>query len=177
MCNFITGVLEAAADTPRFRALVEESRLRFSPLVNPAITPQLRSSERYFHVTRTWCDCNTNLARPPKARPASERVRKLRDRGWSQAKIDAWVASKDPRRDRTDAGADLLGHAQWMLFLDRALQLPSCAYVGLLMHDYRRSTFDEVFTITSRTPVTTEQLRDEAHAWEKNVLYEVRNGT
>jgi hypothetical protein len=172
VCNFITGVLDAKAETPGFRALVAKHRLRFQLLANPCITPQLKPGERYYHVTNNHCDCSTSLTWRPKELSLDADIRKVRNKGWSETKIERWVKSKGPRTDQQTRG-DRLTKEQWLEFLSEALSLREVHYVGLMAHFYRKSTDDEDFTIRGRTTTSVRILR-EGMKWEENVLYEVR---
>ena len=172
MCNIITGVLEANSDTPAFRALVARYHLLFEPIVNPHIVRQLKPSERYYHVTSDHCDCGTSLAARPKAESLERDLRKLRTKGWSEAKIARWAQQRRPRGPQRN-GYERLTREEWFAFLDGALQLHKTRSIGLLMHWYRKSTTDENFTIRGRIRTSISELRDGTVRWRENVLYEI----
>lgn len=172
MCNFITATLPAGADTPAFRAAVDAAGLCFAPLRNRYIQTQLHPTEAYFHATRGHCDCSSGLGRRPDARQVDDQSKKLRARGWSEAKIAAWQRTQGPRpksREELEQRGDLTLD-NWLTFL--RIVLPRAGYVGLLQHQYRSSTVDERFEIT-RERRRVSELEKQVFPWRENVLYEI----
>lgn len=178
MCNFITATLPEGADTAEFRAAVAAAGLRFAPLVNPAMQARLLPKEAYFHATRAQCDCSSGLRGPPPPPRLDEQVKKLRAKGWSEAKVAAWLRTQGPRPEEATGRAvrrGELAYEAWLSFLRAALSLRGARYVGLLQHHYRSSTDDEDFVIARERRTLTE-LAARAIPWEDDVLYEIVPG-
>ncbi|MEZ4328444.1 MAG: hypothetical protein R3B40_24695 [Polyangiales bacterium] len=175
MCTFITATLPASADTPRFRALVQEHGLAFAPLHNAHVSALLTPSERYYRATRAQCDCRCSLPGPPHRRPLNAQVAALRAKGWSESKIDKWRRSKEPGPPReTVRAAHEPSYDTWVGFLTAALALDEVRHVGLLKHDYRGAIDDEAVPFT-RAPRTLAEVRERSLVWLEDVLYEVRD--
>ncbi|MCA9579080.1 MAG: hypothetical protein KC668_26810 [Myxococcales bacterium] len=175
MCTFITATLPASADTPRFRALVQEHGLAFAPLHNAHVSALLTPSERYYRATRAHCDCGSSLRGPRAEKRLDSQIAGLRAKGWSESKIDKWRRSKEPGRPRERGRAvHEPTYDAWVSFLAAALALDEVRHVGLLQHHYRGAVTDEVFQFT-RAPRTLAEVREGSLAWKHNVLYEVRD--
>jgi hypothetical protein len=174
MCTYVTGVLDATADTASFRNLVAKYRLRFESINNPNIMPQLRAGERYYHVTYNPCDCSTTLKHRENPSGPSERdIEKLRTKGWSEAKIARWTESKRSAGDRPPPRGDGLSQDEWFAFIDEVLGLQRNQYLGLMMHFYKWSTHNEAFTIQDRVRIRPTEIRTHGFCWKENVLYDI----
>lgn len=182
MCDFITAVLPGDAAPERWRPIVEEHRLGFDPLANGSVPRLLEPGERYYRATRGECDCGSCIgrARRSAAKAAVDdagldrKIAKLRRDGWSEAKIQRWLADRGGARDRADRSdkhavtADELG--TWMRFL-RAMVPSATPYVGLVHATYRRGLGDRL-ELRGRTSLPLASLSTETLAdLEPETLY------
>lgn len=86
-------------DESAVRRLAKASLLKWEPLDNPGVIKQLRHGERYFLTTRGMCDCGTEIGvsvrtagtLPPRDADISREVKKLKKKGWTDAKVDRWI--------------------------------------------------------------------------------------
>ena len=167
MCHYITATIPRAADTSRFRKLVEKHGLAFEPISNSAVEELLRPGEAYFHATREYCDCGTSLVRsrsPSDAR--SRKVQQFRRRGWSEAKIERWLQSTTPGAKDHGTGPT---QGEWQAFIVDVLAA-GVPYVGLLVHWYRGSLSDEPIAIKRRVAAQPTSL-PLADGLDEDMLY------
>lgn len=173
MCNFITATLPAGADSASFREAVKAAGLGFVPIENRYVQAQLLPNESYFQATRAMCDCTTGLRSRDVSDPKYDRTKKLRAKGWSEAKIAAWERTQGPRprsRDEVARTGDL-SLAQWLAFLRAALAHRHVPYVGLFQRQYRGSIYDEEFEIRRERRAVSE-LAQQTFSWRDDTLYE-----
>jgi len=154
MCHYITlvagGVSEADLDTfmkPRGR----KAELLFNASVQRILAPD----ELHFLTTKGHCDCGTALDHSKVERTESpeQRVGKLRAKGWSQGKIDRWLAAKEKsasREPRASSADSIEFWAELVRDLRKSLAPTS---VGLLLHFYSGGLGTEKYT-PRRTEVT-----------------------
>lgn len=176
MCNFITAVLPVRADNNAFRTLVDKHHLLFAPLSNPHLLAQLEPGEGYFHATRATCDCVTGLVGSVKSRDREGAVRKLRQKGWSDAKVARWLQATAKVPDESRAKQAELSHGAWAAFIGEALLLSSVPYLGLLQHSYKRSTHDEAFALKGRVQHSLEEFQRRSFVWQAKVVYVFKGG-
>src|SRR5688572_29469897 len=113
MCHFITAALPAGADAEAVASLFKSYRRALEPVDNDWVVAQLPAGDRYFLTTRGYCDCGTSLGSLTRQceapRSPEDEVRKLKRKGWSEAKIERWRAEKlaagERARDRQEAMA------------------------------------------------------------------------
>ena len=102
MCHFVLAAVPRDANLEEVRAIAKK---HMRPLSDPSIAfagagPQ-RPADLYY--TTKHCNCGTAIGagadRSQAWRPSDKELRKLRRKGWSEAKIARWVAE----HERTDA--------------------------------------------------------------------------
>ncbi len=99
MCHYITATMAPNGDESAVRRLAKASLLKWEPLDNPGVIKKLRRGERYFLTTRGMCDCDTEIGvsvrtagtLPPRDADLSREVKKLKKKGWTDAKVDRWI--------------------------------------------------------------------------------------
>ena len=141
---------------------------------------QLKPGERYFVTTAGHCDCGTPLGAFNARHDRDDRIskeRKLRLKGWSEAKIaraldqhDAHEAKEHESRLATLES----GLAEWLNLVLAWLDSGATPYIGLLLH-YYDGPIDAGFTlqgreVKARVAVDTSTL---GHIKE-DALYEFR---
>ncbi|PQO45622.1 hypothetical protein [Blastopirellula marina] len=150
MCQFNTAVMAPDGNESLVRRLAESSRLKWVQLDNPHVMGQLEPGEAYFFTTHGMCDCGSDIggARQPRVPfgrvPNYEQdVKKLRKRGWSDARIERRMRQQrdDQERKQADwkarqqtAGEEL---DRWVLFLKSVVQQGAADWIGVMHHMYR----------------------------------------
>lgn len=185
MCHFITATLPKGADVDALKDVFRENGFALGLESNAAIQSQLPSGAIYFRPTTAYCDCGTPLgSRSSRAKHAAKEspteadVAKLRRKGWTQAKIDRWLAQKGEARQKNERAAsqketDGVADAKaWLRLLITTVESGHTPWVGLLLHFYKRSVSDEEFqvgrVVTARaTDLSVDLLLD----MDEDVLY------
>ena len=183
MCHFITATLPAGADVDAAREVARRYRRGWEELENPHVARQLAEGERYFMTVRKGCDCGTELgsagAGPPAAPDLAAEVAKLRKKGWSETKIERWLAEKGKtagRRARLDAerakpGADA---QSWADLLHELASLPGASGVGVLLHWYSGHVESERIRFRVEEVGADELSAERLVRIEEDVLYRIR---
>ena len=146
MCHYITATFPGDARLEAIAALLDRHALGFERIDNPHVRGQLRPGDVQVSTTRKMCDCGTMLAsrsRPEVEERTLEReVRKLRAKGWSEARIERWLAEKAMAADRAvrERGSMADGHEpeveRWLAVISEALNAGYARRFGLLVHWY-----------------------------------------
>jgi hypothetical protein len=177
MCHFITAVLPGSANF----YLVGDVAARFDrawrPLASNPVLGQLRDGETYYLTTPGHCDCETVLGQATRAVTAAGRVQKLarlRKKGWSETKIDRWLADKEHadkrRHQRVTAGT--LDADRWLALLREILSSGATETIGLLMHWYSGPISDADFIFARERVPLLEVTPDFLLNIEEDRLYE-----
>ena len=156
MCTFITATIPLKSDLASFCDAAGRHGLRFSPITNPFVQSQLPPGLVYLEKKAAGhCDCDTVLGslaasdRKHDDGGSSSEVAKRKRMGWSERKIERWLAEKyqanDKRMRRKQQLAELRqqGAGEWLAFLRDALGNRKLAALGLLLHFYRASPTTE----------------------------------
>lgn len=169
MCQFLTAVLPSGTDLDRAARSLAPAGMTCQRLDNPNVVG-LEPGEVWALATAGHCDCGTPIgrgARRDRFDVTGDDLRKLRRKGWSDAKIERWLAEKEKARGKVDRATP--GH----LLVPIVEALKATAPIGLVLHTYRGRLTEEPITIASRRVVDTmdlvpEDLRDLA---EDTLLY------
>ncbi len=101
MCYFITATLPPEADLDAVNAALGPFDRTFTPVDNRSVLDRLPGSYRFGYLTEDICDCGTligageaGLQPPEPFRPNARKVERLRAKGWSETKIERWIATK-----------------------------------------------------------------------------------
>jgi hypothetical protein len=181
MCDFITAVLPSKSRVEELSQIFAAHQRTLKPLENASIQRQLRPGETYFYTTRGHCDCGTVLGSlesygtsRSRAEQVREReVRKRRQQGWGDAKIESWLRQRVKSEDR-GAARRLENLAAWTGLLEAVRGSGAAPYVGLLIHQYDGPLSGEV-QLRSREHVRIADVTGEfLTAMERDVLYEFR---
>src|SRR5258708_6292482 len=108
MCTFVLGTLPANAPLEHLR----QGYLLFNKVDPGGVASILAPGETFGRITQRYCDCGTALGGSSIAARVAERERKwaehkierLRRKGWSQQRIDRWLAqveADEARRAKT----------------------------------------------------------------------------
>lgn len=143
MCTLIYATLSSTLDLAR----LPPGGVVLSPADDASVSARLRPGEQLCDIGGVpRCGggghCGTVLGREAlgPARNSEERTAaqaaRLRKKGWSEHKVQAWLAQKRETRaafERKDANPGVDEHALWQEFLRAALEESSLRYVGLLV--------------------------------------------
>ncbi len=186
MCIFITATMAPRGDETAVRRLAESALLNWEPLVNPVVLSQLHPGERTFSTTRGTCDCGTEIGishrsnGPARDPDISRSVQNFRKKGWSEAKIDRWVAqtAANSARRREAVAVRLSGpHPEidrWIQFLSAVLTGYHADWIGILVHWYGGGVADEALAIgTNRWLSTADLTEDCLLGLEDDTLYRI----
>lgn len=154
MCTFITATIDANVGLERLKPVFQAHRFQFLPLENPGVQRQLPKGRAYLVRACGVCDCGTAIGRGESAETnLSLEIGKLRRQGWSQVRIDRWVASKrssaEDRASREQARVD----KELSRYLEMIRAVLEVSRFGLMHHFYAGSVGDEVFEVSVARPV------------------------
>lgn len=178
MCRFITATLPATADAAALDAIARRHGRQLQPMSNESIERQIGLDFRYFLTTLGHCDCDTPLGRlaPERLRhqaDPAEATRRLRRKGWSEAKIARAQAQQQAKREADGTVRGAL--ASWIAFIGEALAYDSRVRIGLLLHDYHGALHADI-ALQGRQTVSVQALTgDWLERMREEVLYEFRH--
>ena len=183
MCHYITATLPPDADLASVAAIFNKCKLGFELIDNSHVMSQLPAGSRYVLTTRKHCDCGTvlgSMAHAVEAMPTlPERdLERLRKQGWSEARIERWLAEKRAAREKDERKAQHQaegGTQEVKPFIDlltAVLTSGATRQLGVLLHWYKSGVTNERIrlkdTITTRlVKVTPESLM----MMKEDVLY------
>jgi hypothetical protein len=186
VCTFVLGTLPANSPLEK----LERGFFRFSMLSAGNVASVLQAGEWFGRLTSRYCDCGTALAVSGTTERVAERKRegvehkldRLRRKGWSQNRIERWLAQVEADQDRhAKAKADDAANEarEWRDWLHHALEEVRVEHVGLLVDDYDGLLEDAYGADEKSTPsVRDARLRDVDERFlenlDKGVLYRVR---
>jgi hypothetical protein len=184
MCHYITAILPSTADPRLLAPIFEAHKMGFQQVSNHHLDSQLGSGQMYVLTTSGHCDCGTVLGclnRPngSVSKSPEHEIRKLRNKGWSEAKIQRWIEEKERtnekhlREDADRARAERPQANNWIGFITDLLKSGSIQRVGLLLHWYRGQVEDAGIKISAREKVRLEALTPKLlMGIKEDVLYE-----
>ncbi|MFW9865908.1 MAG: hypothetical protein ACFFEN_07405 [Candidatus Thorarchaeota archaeon] len=153
MCFYITATLPKGTQVEKFRKLLDEYNMSFSPLHNPLIESQLRPGDLYFRATKEYCDCDTivgslNNLQDFQNLYNSKKVKKLKKKKWSEEKINNWIkekleTKKLEKRNKITPLETKQKVERWVDFLHHILDEKLVSRIGILKHWYTRGLEDE----------------------------------
>ena len=175
MCHYITATMGPNSDESAVRRLAKASLLKWEPLDKPGVMTQLRSGERYFLTTRGMCDCGTEIgvsvrtARtlPPRDPDLSREIKKIKKKGWTDAKIDRWIeqTKSDVARKHLDSETRLCGpHPEvdrWIQFVSSVLAGNYADWIGILVHWYGGNVATEAIAAGNRRWLTLDDFTED----------------
>jgi len=194
MCTYVTLAMPAAVPFDALRAVIERHKRRLHRIEHDyKRRPFLRPGDIYFHTART-CDCGTPVGwnsaacepdssgrtaaeqQDAEAEREAERARaKQRRKGWSQARVERWMAEKHAAAAIQSARVVTLDAAElerWTQLLRELAAQASSSRVGggsaggshggagglrLLIHEYAGSLENEPIANLDRASL---HLRD-----------------
>lgn len=183
MCHYITATLPHDVNLDAVAPVFESHRLGFALISNPHVSSQIEPGGWYILTTKGHCDCGTalgSLNRPAAGEAVSHEreLRKLRKRGWSEARVRRWIEQKELAEAKRlrEADARGLGAApeveRWMSCLADLLRSGHTRRVGLLLHMYRGGVASERIDIPGREEIGLAELTpDRLRRMREDVAY------
>ncbi len=172
MCYYITMVLPKDADPGRVARVLARHGITPMEVKNPHVDATLPTGMKHMRAARQYCDCDTALGRLR----LSEHDRfpdpePLRRKGWSEAKIQRWLAQK--RSQPIERTADPDG---WCRVIRDLLEEARASRAGLLLHMYDDGLEEKIILEPIRKLVADETLADELHHMQEDTIYLIRKG-
>jgi hypothetical protein len=184
MCLYITATLPRDAKLDCVAPIFETYKLSFGTIPNPYVLKQLPPGEVYLSTTTSHCDCGSalgSLGRRERDEPESyeHELKKLKRKGWSEAKIGRWVGQKGQtrekhaREDEARARSNTPVAQYWVDFISAVLNSKCTGKVGILLHFYHMGVEGERIKIVRNERVKREELTPRLlMEMEYDVLYE-----
>jgi hypothetical protein len=184
MCLYITATLPREAKLNCVAPIFNSYKLSFEVISNPYVLKQLHPGDVYISTTSSHCDCGSalgSLSKRGSDAPESyeDELKKLRRKGWSEAKIRRWLEQKEQtkethiRRDEARAGSETPVAQYWVDFISAVLNSQCTDRVGILLHFYHMDVEGERIKILSNKRVKLEYLTPRLlMEMEYDVIYE-----
>ncbi len=184
MCFYITSVLPENVKLEELRPIFNKYNMSFVPIVNPYVQEQLKKGEMYFQATNDYCDCDTYLgmldtSEAYKKLLGSSKVRKLRNKKWTELQIDEWIKNKltdvNPKFKKLTEVEKRIKYERWEGLLKSLLTEKNVDRVGILKHWYSKNLENEEIRIIKRRIVKfAEVCEDFLLHLKEDVLYDFR---
>lgn len=159
MCEFIT-LIAPTTDHSLVAELMNRHGRRAERVINCSVQAVLKDGETQYVTTNGSCDCGTVLGSMTgdaytKDQDLAKEVRRLKRKGWSEAKISRALGDRQKANDQSPyIGPD--SFELWnavMKDFKKTLNLP---YVRLMVRMYSGDVESEVFNVTrQKTPKTS----------------------
>lgn len=92
------------------------------------------------------CDCGTSLCNARKAKKADQQAEKLRNKGWSEARIAKWLAQKQEESSKKRSN-DL---SRWRAAISETLAVPGVNAFSLHVHLIDDVSFGNVVCVSAK---------------------------
>ncbi|MEM7370895.1 MAG: hypothetical protein AAF587_19930 [Bacteroidota bacterium] len=173
MCHYITAILPAHADLQAINAIGKSYGVSFSTLGNEHIERQLQSDQQYLWKESKFCDCGTSFGafacyQHTHPDTSLKDIKKLRKKGWSEAKIQKWLDNKARSKQKNERSEEWSKKTYeqdarvWIQFLTDLASENICGYLGLLFHWYRGGIESERIDIVQTHETGIDQLNEDA---------------
>ena len=185
MCYFITATLPSKASVETVRLLAKTYGLNWRPIENLTVSEQLEDGELQYLTTRGHCDCGTELGsanrtseKAAKDISYSNEIMEFRKKGWSESKIQRWLAEKEKvnkREARIEAEQVKLETEidRWIAFIEKIIENKTAVSIGVLLHNYSGDIETERIQIKSRESQSISNLKREyLLKIEEDIIYE-----
>jgi hypothetical protein len=185
MCHYITATLPHVVELKSVAHIFESHKLGFELISNPHVAEQIAPRDRYILTSRKHCDCGTALGSLSHQRAANSstydrELKKFRKQGWSETKIQRWLAQKEQTKERHRREDEALAEGsgpeldRWIQFLNDLIRSGPSPRFGLLLHWYHGSVESERIKIQRRETIRFSELNPaRLMKIEEDVLYEV----
>ena len=185
MCHFLTAVLSKGADIDACCLIAEKFQRVFEPVSNQYIQKQLEPKMKYYCMTKGNCDCGTIWGKGKGAgdvkKKMNRKLKKLRNKGWSEAKIKRFIESQNQASQGRQASlkkqhidCETLAH-RWISFISEIIDQGLSDYMGILLHWYSGNLEEEKIDIQQIEKISLSEL-DPTFIWKakEDVLYVIK---
>jgi hypothetical protein len=179
MCTFVTAMIPKNAVTPELRRLFSEHSFGWHEMHNSSLSLLLPDSIQLLPLG-DQCNCSTALGAADQKDPRGiddidAEIAKLREKGWSDAKIQRWHLDKERAATRRK---EHLHHGvknelqTWVNLIRDLLSRMLIPRFALILHFYDGPLDDEKISVsaTRRIPLAELSANALAHL-ERDVLY------
>lgn len=180
MCHYITVTLPQTADADSVAPIFRSHKLGFHVISNPHVSAQLEAGDLHI-LTSNSCDCGTALGSLNASAPNDDlsyepQLKKFRNQGWSETKINRWLEQKEQTKQKhLEARDQESTHElnQWIRLITDVLQSGNAGKIGLLLHMYHGGIESERIKIPRRERVKLSELIPELlMRMNEDVVYE-----
>lgn len=169
MCLYITATLPGDANPDCVAPIFKSYKLSFETVSNPYVLEQLHPGDAYFSTTSSHCDCGSALGslgrfKGDEPEGYERELKKLRRKGWSEAKIQRWLEQKEQtkekhvREDETLAEGNTPVAQHWVDCISQVLSSKCTDRVGILLHFYHVDVEGERVKILGQERIKLEEL-------------------
>jgi len=184
VCYYITMALPGQAQLAALAPVAQRHAIALQPIKNASVRRHLAAGDQYLLTTTSFCDCATSLGddRRGPSRKGDEtllcKIEKLMRKGWSQTKVDRWLAEKrktrlrDERNYKEHLAASADDAERWLAGLREILSTGGAPWVALLLHWYDGGVDREIIQVKRVEAVRlAETTRATLTGLEEDVLY------
>lgn len=184
MCLYITATLPRGANLDCVAPIFGTYKLSFKTISNPHVLRQLHPGDVYISTTSRHCDCGSVLGslggrNGNEPEGYEHELKKLRRKGWSEAKIRRWLGQKEQtkekhvREDESRVGCEMPVARYWVDFISAVLNSKCTDRVGILLHFYHTDVEGERIKLLGNERVKLEGLTPRVlMEMQYDVLYE-----
>lgn len=170
MCHFITGIISGRIAIEEINSIGKDYGLKFGDCENEFVQNQLKPGEHYIAKMSDYCDCGTLLGSFNNKKTSNNRqiekaeLEKLKQKGWSDAKIQRFAADKNKNIQKQVFSLEMQkanaieNIKEWSGFIDRLFAETSISTFGLLLHWYSGSISNEKIKINNRENIPKTDL-------------------
>ena len=137
MCQYITITLPKEINLNEVKPLFDQYEMSQHLIHNSYVQTQLNSDDDYINTTSRMCDCDSVIASNPQHLNLEEKyasdIKRKKKKGWSETKINRWVAQKENSGRNEELQQD---NERWVQFLTELLNENQIGKVGILIHWY-----------------------------------------
>ena len=186
MCHFITAVIDKKTNLDQLNQLGQDYGIAFNICDNDYVKDQLRPTEQYVAKKVKYCDCGTSLGMlaraqsPDGLRVEIQELERLRRKGWSESKIQRWVADREKSIEKARSQFDSLANGKpssadgWLRYFHGIFSDGSIRHMGLLLHWYRRGPETERIKIKKREVIRMGDLSSQILlSIDEDVIYDI----
>lgn len=176
MCYFITGTYSGPVTLDEINAAARKYDMEFRLHDAPFVQKQLKDGEIYIlKEPDAHCDCGTLLGgkrrmlgdEDDSASRQQQFIRKLRKKGWSEAKIRRSLENSVRTLQQSDCNA-----GGWVEFLTDLFTATAIRTFGLLLHFYSGGEDEDCFDLHGRRTVPLPDLsEDTLLMMDDDILY------
>ncbi len=173
MCHFISGLILNDFELADLNEIGTLFSITFSKCENEFVISQLSGKESYLIKDSKYCDCGTELGvlhrmkNTDDNRIEKSELEKLKQKGWSDSKIQRWISDKKKISDREKRQFNDYKYAEhadiqrWVGFINELFAKTKITKFGLMLHWYKGSVVSEKIKILNRVKIKSNDFNDQ----------------